>query len=614
MRACNSANECFAASPPRGNPGNGIWWVLGAWLVLLPLASVSAQEAASTIPSVKADGSVSTVKSTWLPPNVDEEVPPVEAGTACSLDEVVQKAEKRILELVQDVDRFTATESLTHESFDKHGRASTPTKRKFDYVVSIQEVRHGHLGVNEYRNGGLALDEFPGGIATYGLPALVLIFHPYYAPNYEMTCEGLAYLNARLTWQVHFRQRPDQPNELKTYQFGITGASHSVGIKGRAWISADSYQIVRMETDLIAPVPQIQLLADHTAIEYGPVKFRGAVNLWLPLSAEVYFAWRGQRVHRIHSFDRYMLFTVDDKQSISTPISVTDAQVPRTKTSVTELSDLRGRAEEVDVKSQYEFGRIYMFGLGVSQDYQQAAKWYELAADGGLPAAQFTMGFLYEQGKGVRQDYSRALEYYHAAADQGHSTAANNLASLYLHGLGTPKNIGTALKWYQFSAEHGDATGQCNLATFYFVGKDVPKDYHEAAHWFRAAAEQGFPAAENNLAFLYFTGEGVVQDYGEAFKWMSRAAEQGYAQAQVNLGDLYVEGKGVSLDYVTAYMWYRLGSAGDPRAATRIKNLSRLITSKQRIEAQGRASAWLSSHRNLDVKDAEEKAKSTGWP
>ena len=53
-----------------------------------------------------------------------------------------------------------------------------------------------------------------------------------------------------------------------------------------------------------------------------------------------------------------------------------------------------------DAKAQYELGRIYMVGLGVSQDYQQATKWYEGAAEEGFAAAQFMMGFLYEQGKG----------------------------------------------------------------------------------------------------------------------------------------------------------------------------------------------------------------------
>ena len=69
-------------------------------------------------------------------------------------------------------------------------------------------------------------------------------------------------------------------------------------------------------------MPEIQLLAEHTAIEYGPVKFHEInATLWLPQSAEVYFAWRGRQVHRVHSFDDYLLFTVDDKQRITTPKS-----------------------------------------------------------------------------------------------------------------------------------------------------------------------------------------------------------------------------------------------------------------------------------------------------
>jgi hypothetical protein len=32
-----------------------------------------------------------------------------------------------------------------------------------------------------------------------------------------------------------------------------------VALKGRAWFAADSYQIVSLQTDLIAPMPDIQL-------------------------------------------------------------------------------------------------------------------------------------------------------------------------------------------------------------------------------------------------------------------------------------------------------------------------------------------------------------------
>ena len=261
-----------------------------------------------------------TMPSNWLPPDVDEKIPTVEAGAACNLSDVVQKAGEQILTFTHDVDRFTATESLTNESINRYGIASSPEKRKFDYLVSIQEVRKGYLGVTEYRNGGGAQDQFPDGLVTNGLPALVLIFHPYYAPNYDMTCEGLSRTNAGLAWQVHFRQIPGKPNELKTYQFGINGPSYGVALKGRAWISADNYQIVRMETDIVKPMPEIKLLAEHTTIEYGPVVFqKDNVSLWLPQSAEVYLAWRGRQVHRRHSFSNYLLFATDEKERINNP-------------------------------------------------------------------------------------------------------------------------------------------------------------------------------------------------------------------------------------------------------------------------------------------------------
>jgi tetratricopeptide (TPR) repeat protein len=307
-----------------------------------PVASATKEAAgmAADTTEVTTVAAELSVASNWLPPDVDEKMPPVETGATCSLDEVRQKAGNQIVEFVHDVDRFAATESLTHESINKYGIASSAEKRKFDYLVSIQETQQGFLGVTEYRNGGGAQADFPDGIVTNGLPALVLIFHPYYAPNYEMTCEGLTRWNGGLAWQVHFRQLPGKPNSIRNYQIGVHGPSYSVGLKGRAWISADTYQIVRMETDLLAPMPQIRLLAEHTAIEYGPVKFReGTVNLWLPQTAEVYFAWRGHQAHRRHSFSNYMLFGVDDKQRIAAPKDAPKEAAPAPDTTPGEVTN-----------------------------------------------------------------------------------------------------------------------------------------------------------------------------------------------------------------------------------------------------------------------------------
>src|SRR5215475_2176480 len=62
--------------------------------------------------------------SNWLPPDIDEIVPPVEPSVTCNLDEVLRQAGKRVQEFVANVDQFTATEGVTHETINRFGMAS----------------------------------------------------------------------------------------------------------------------------------------------------------------------------------------------------------------------------------------------------------------------------------------------------------------------------------------------------------------------------------------------------------------------------------------------------------------------------------------------------------
>ena len=292
------------------------------------LVSSTAEAApAAGKPSAGTEAAVSLpLPSNWLPPDVDEKVPAVEPGAPCGLDEVVRRAGKRVEEFVKNVDRFTASESLKHESINRWGLAESPETRKFDYVASIDQYRPGYFSVMEYRKGVRSLSEFPDGVQTTGLSALALIFHPNNAGNFAMSCEGLGQWNGRPAWQVHFRQRPDKPNTIRAYRFGENGPSYSVALRGRAWIAADSYQIVRMETDLVAAMPQIRLVSDHTLVDYGPVRFkRGNVEMWLPQSAELFSDWRGKRMHRRLTYGNYLLFSVDERQKISDPKTETES-------------------------------------------------------------------------------------------------------------------------------------------------------------------------------------------------------------------------------------------------------------------------------------------------
>ncbi len=287
-----------------------------------PFESATERESstASNSPPVPMLANSTLLPSNWLPADIDEKVPPVDSGVACNLEEIIAKSGSRIQEFLATVDQFTATEAVTHVSINRWGLASRPAKFDFNYVVSIKKNRLGLLNVEEYRDSHYSAVQFPDGMATTGLPALVLIFHPSNVQNFALSCEGLAMSRGAPAWQIHFRQRADKPNTIRTYQIGAQGPVYSVPLKGRAWIAADSFQIVRLETDLVASLPQIRLVADHAAIEYGPVHFRSRnLDMWLPQIAEVFYDWRGRRTHRRHSFKNYLLFSVDDKQQIAAP-------------------------------------------------------------------------------------------------------------------------------------------------------------------------------------------------------------------------------------------------------------------------------------------------------
>ena len=254
-----------------------------------------------------------TLSMFWEPRGVDEVKPAVAAGITCPYEELVERSGRRMKELVDNLARFTAIETLHHEDLDELGQARSKQERKFNYLVEIAESQAGYPLVDEHRSGYSGLDEFPENIATLGMPILALIFHPTYRTDYQMRCEGLGQLHGQPTWLVHFRQRDDRPSRMHAYK--IKENFYPVSLKGRAWIAADDFQILRIESDLVTPMPTIQLLREHQVVEYGPVRFpKKKTELWLPKRAELYFNFLQHRYLRRHSFDHFMLFSVDTQE------------------------------------------------------------------------------------------------------------------------------------------------------------------------------------------------------------------------------------------------------------------------------------------------------------
>ena len=150
--------------------------------------------------------------------------------------------------------------------------------------------------------------DLPDNIVTTGFVTLALIFHPDMRDNFQISCEGLGTWGGEPTWVMYFRQRDDKPSRFADYKVGKQ--TYPMRLKGRAWITVSNSQIVRIESDLTAPLPLLSV--QHQIAEYGPVHFaKKDVNMWLPQTVDIYLDLNKHRYHRRHSFEHYMLFSVD---------------------------------------------------------------------------------------------------------------------------------------------------------------------------------------------------------------------------------------------------------------------------------------------------------------
>jgi hypothetical protein len=256
----------------------------------------------------------------WFPEDkdIDRAIPPVAEGVACPLDYVLTEAGERIVELIHNVDKFTATEIVRHQSVDRSGRLGRPKMHKFNYLVTMAQRPSGYVNVDEYRDGGSAPDQFPEHLATVGTPSLVLIFHPNNIKNFQMTCEGLGLWHGQAAWQVRFEERLESRNRISVVE--LADGSFGLRLRGRAWILDRSYQVARLESDLAEEIPKIRLHRQHQEIEYGPVPLPDAKGLiWLPATTELYMDFLGHRFYRQHTFTDMKFFSVKVQQTFGEP-------------------------------------------------------------------------------------------------------------------------------------------------------------------------------------------------------------------------------------------------------------------------------------------------------
>ena len=155
---------------------------------------------------------------------------------------------------------------------------------------------------------------------------------------------------------------------------------------------------------------------------------------------------------------------------------------------------------EAEKKDMYiRLGIMYYAGKGTLQDWSEAAKWFEKAAEMGDSYSQGGLALLYYSGDGVLTDRKKARYWAEKAAAQGNSTGEGILGMLYQYSLPPDKDMRKAVYWYKKSADQGNPISQYQLAVIYENGDGVPKNLEKARYYYEQASKSKYDLTKNSL-------------------------------------------------------------------------------------------------------------------
>jgi TPR repeat protein len=242
----------------------------------------------------------------------------------------------------------------------------------------------------------------------------------------------------------------------------------------------------------------------------------------------------------------------------------------------------RKAADRGDLEGMLDLGLLNGTGLGVQgngQDLAEAARWYQAAADKGLPQAKFMLAGLYAHGGVLQKNDARAAALFKEAADDGWAPAKSALGVMYERGLGVPADQAEAVLLYGEAAGDDDPAGDYFLAEDYAREAKSPQRDVEIARLLHAAMDKGMVDAMPALAVLYHRGDGVDVSDSYAFLLLQTATGEGKVTAMYDLGVAYRTGMGVKKNDEKAAEWFR--AAADAGAAAAIKQLEQMHAARQ---------------------------------
>lgn len=188
----------------------------------------------------------------------------------------------------------------------------TRPPREFNYLILSHETRSHSRTLDEYRSDPQDRPveaEDPRYPHSHGFAYAWVIFFPSNRSESRFRYLGQQKMDEHGTFVVAFAQNPDlveSPGEVV-----FQGRWIPVFYQGIAWIEKSTFRIVRLRTDLLVPMPSIQLQRLTAQLHFGDIHVSGAAStLWVPQEVDITSELKDHISSEIHRYSNYRLYAV----------------------------------------------------------------------------------------------------------------------------------------------------------------------------------------------------------------------------------------------------------------------------------------------------------------
>jgi len=224
-----------------------------------------------------------------------------------------------------------------------------------------------------------------------------------------------------------------------------------------------------------------------------------------------------------------------------------DADLGEGELNEEDFDYLADKAEQGDAEAQFQLAQYLEENPEYEDDWELAAKWYEMAAKQHFPGAVVGLGrVLLLLGDDAPKLLKKGLKILHKAAERGDAAAAGELGNYYLNE-GSDDDFEKGIQFLRQAIAGGVLEVRSMLADE-LLERGSETDWPEAVTILETLRNEGDVFATFYLVQLYEEGEKVVKNLLKAFLYCKEASSDEFPEAMYHLGEMFINGIGCKRD------------------------------------------------------------------